>query len=151
MLPVDAQVIGDVITSSPSPIPAVRKARWRPAVADVTATACAAPTVFAKACSNSPTRGPLVTQPDRRQATTASISASPIDGRESGRNSVRKGLRLRGRPLLWGNADEVKGEHHFVETIGKRLTSAAAAAGGNRERAPASSRSGPGSNGEERH
>src|SRR6184192_3049186 len=57
MLPVEAQVIGEVITSSPSPIPAARNARWRPAVADVTATACVAPTASAKARSNSSTRG----------------------------------------------------------------------------------------------
>src|SRR5947208_15115426 len=89
MLPVEAQVIGEVITSSPSPIPAARNARWRPAVADVTATACAAPTAWAKARSNSSTRGPLVIQPERRQAVTAAISASPMLGRESGKNSAR--------------------------------------------------------------
>src|SRR5439155_26758096 len=89
MLPVEAQVIGEVITSSPSPIPAARNARWRPAVADVTATACAAPTAWAKARSNSSARGPLVIQPERRQAVTAAISASPMLGRESGKNSAR--------------------------------------------------------------
>ena len=90
------------MTSSSGPSPAAMNARWSPAVAELTATACFAPTASPKCRSNSATRGPLVIQPDRRHATTASTSASPIDGRESGRTpagAVRRPRERLGGPI----------------------------------------------------
>src|SRR2546428_5051469 len=104
MFPVAAHVMGVVTTSSPGPTPAARSARCRPAVAELIATACAAPTVSAKASSKRVTRGPLVNHPDRRQAVTSSISCGPIDGRDNGRKSVRTRLLLRPQPLRVGAA-----------------------------------------------
>ena len=57
-----------------------------PAVADVTATACAAPTLLANASSNFAPTGPVVIHPERRTDATRSMSSRVIDGRENGRN-----------------------------------------------------------------
>jgi hypothetical protein len=59
-------------------------ARCNPAVAELTASACGACTAAANSFSNCAVRGPLVSQPERRQATTSAISSSPIEGREKG-------------------------------------------------------------------
>src|SRR5205809_2578712 len=99
MFPVAAHVMGVVTTSSLGPTPAARRARWRPAVAELVATPCAAPTVSANASSKRATRGPLVNHPERRQAVTSSISCDPIDGRDSGRKSGRTRL-LSPTPVL---------------------------------------------------
>ena len=89
MFAVAAHVIAVVMTSSPGPIPAARSARWRPPVAELTATACRAPVAAAKASSNRPRRGPPVSQPDSRHSVTAPTSAGPIVGRESGKKVER--------------------------------------------------------------
>jgi len=59
-----------------------------PAVAEHRATAPGEPVYCARAASNSALRVPVVIQPERSTSVTAAMSASIIDGRENGRNSV---------------------------------------------------------------
>src|SRR3954466_14796373 len=80
---------GDVMTSSPAPTPAARSARCRPAVPLDTALACATPRRAAKRRSNSGTRGPSDSWPERRTSRTARSSASPMTGRASGITRAR--------------------------------------------------------------
>src|SRR6202050_2057809 len=75
---------GLVITSSPSPTPAERSARCRPAVPLLTALASGAPTRAANALSNCARRGPSDSWPERSTSITARSSASPSTGRASG-------------------------------------------------------------------
>ncbi len=77
---VAGHVIGVVITSSPGPMSAARRARWSAAVPDASVTACLAPTYSAKRRSSSPARGPVAIQPVWSVSTTASISSGPIAG-----------------------------------------------------------------------
>src|SRR5258708_5924572 len=72
------------ITSSPGPMPAACITRCNAVVHDVTATACGAPTYAANAVSNSATRGPCVSQPDRSTAATADSSSAPTNGFATG-------------------------------------------------------------------
>src|SRR5579862_1434706 len=53
-----ANEYGDVITSSPGPMPAEMQSRWSPAVPDDTAAAYGAPTFSANSCSKRSTIGP---------------------------------------------------------------------------------------------
>src|SRR5688572_25148705 len=75
VLAVAQNVSGLVTTSSPGPTPDASSDRCRPAVHELTATACAAPTLSANARSNAATRGPVVSQPDASTSATASASA----------------------------------------------------------------------------
>ena len=76
-----AKVSGGTITSSPGPISKAASATSRPAVHELTAMACGAPTSAANAASNSLVRGPLVIQPERTASAAASASSSPVPGR----------------------------------------------------------------------
>ena len=77
---VAGQVIGVVITSSPSPIPSATSARCIAAVPEATASTCFASRYSAIRSSRSAARGPVVSQPERSASATASISSSPIAG-----------------------------------------------------------------------
>jgi hypothetical protein len=74
-------VSGDVITSSPGPMPAAATAAWSAAVPELTATAWLAPTAAATARSSSATAGPVVSQPERSAAVTACTSSSSMEWR----------------------------------------------------------------------
>src|SRR4051812_33013922 len=69
-------VIGTVMTSSPGPTPAARRARCRADVPELTATQCLAPTYSAKAASNSATRGPRMKAADSAAASRAGRTSS---------------------------------------------------------------------------
>ena len=73
---VATKVSDGTITSSPGPRPAARHIRCRAAVPLETAQACGTPTYSANAASNSDVRGPMLSQPERYVAATASMSAS---------------------------------------------------------------------------
>src|SRR5262245_57668718 len=64
-------VMGTVITSSPGPTPAAKSARCRADVPELTATQCLAPTYWAKAASNSATRGPRMKAADSAACSSA--------------------------------------------------------------------------------
>ena len=78
--PVAANVNGEVITSSPGPMPADKLATCSAAVPEFTAIACLHPANSAKAFSNSATFGPCAIIPDFMTSMTALISSSPIIG-----------------------------------------------------------------------
>ena len=81
VLTVAQKVNGVVITSSPGPTrSAAASARWRPAVAEFTASAWPARTYSRKARSNCAVAGPVVNHPDFRTLRTSSISVWPISG-----------------------------------------------------------------------
>src|SRR4051794_1468668 len=86
---VAGQVSDVVITSSPGPTPRATSERWSAAVHDETASTCFASRYSRMRASSSAVRGPVVSQPDRRVAATASISASEIAGGWNERNSDR--------------------------------------------------------------
>ena len=65
---------------------------WSPAVQELTAMACGAPTYSANAASKRLTFGPIVIQPERSESTTSAISSSPIDGSAYGRKVGRAAL-----------------------------------------------------------
>src|SRR5581483_1403439 len=73
-----------VITSSPGPTPAARRARCRAVVQLDTAHAWGAPTKAANSRSKAATSGPWVTQPERMARRAASASASPRTGLATG-------------------------------------------------------------------
>src|SRR5215208_6918436 len=75
---------GDVITSSPGPIPAIRAARWRPAVPLETAAAYGAPTRSANIPSKRGTCDPSDRCRDCSTSSTIRASLSSSHGRESG-------------------------------------------------------------------
>src|SRR6059058_3837604 len=77
---VAGHVIGEVITSSPGPIPSARSARCIAAVPEATASTCSASSTSAARCSSSAAFGPVVSQPERSVSATAAISSSPIAG-----------------------------------------------------------------------
>lgn len=100
---VAAKVIEVVITSSPGPTPAARRARWRPAVAELRATACLAPTYSQTSCSNRAHFGPVVIQPDRIEWRISAISSSPSEGRENASISLRRVIGVIGTFLPNGH------------------------------------------------
>src|ERR1035437_4285107 len=102
---------GLVITSSPSPPPAARSARCRPAVPLLTALASGARTCSAKRRSNSPTRGPSESCPERSTSSTACSSAVPMTGRASGITSVAS-ESARGSPAR---------QHAVLERVDERV------------------------------
>src|SRR5262249_52931346 len=75
---------GEVITSSPGPIPAVTVSRCRPAVPLETAAAYGAPTISANASSKRSIVGPSDNRPERSTSATSSSSGSSSQGFESG-------------------------------------------------------------------
>ena len=77
-LAVAAKVIGVVTASSPGPRPAAAAAPWRAAVPDEKATAWRAPVASTRPASKAGTRGPVVSQSERRAAATAPTSSSEI-------------------------------------------------------------------------
>src|SRR5580765_1217569 len=77
---VAGQVIGDVITSSPGPIPRATSARCSAAVPEARASTCSASRYSAMRSSSLAALGPVVSQPERRVSATAAISSSPIAG-----------------------------------------------------------------------
>src|SRR5262245_41285088 len=83
---VAVKVYGVVMTSSPGPTSNASRARCRPAVAELTARACAPPPMNeANSFSNRRVFGPVVSQPERKVSTTSAISSSPMSGRANGR------------------------------------------------------------------
>src|ERR1700710_3122902 len=72
------------ITSSPCLIPATHRASCNAVVQEETAMACSHPTYAANLSSNSATRGPCVTQPERSTSSTPISSSSPMKGRATG-------------------------------------------------------------------
>src|SRR5436853_6195776 len=89
-LAVAAKLIAVVMTSSPSPIPAMRRAISSAAVALVKSRTVRPPKNFESSASNAAARGPVVIQPDRRTSATAAIVASSSAGRANGRNAGRR-------------------------------------------------------------
>ena len=85
-LDVATQEIGDVMTSSPGPIPATCKAIFIVAVPLAKQRTVAPPKYPPKALSNSNTLGPEVIQPERRTSATAEIVASSMVGFVKGMN-----------------------------------------------------------------
>ncbi len=75
-----ANVIVGTTISSPAATPMASSARWSAAVAELTATACRAPTNRAKSHSNVRAFAPVVIHPERSVSSTARISSSPICG-----------------------------------------------------------------------
>src|SRR6476619_2181228 len=86
---VDGHVIDVVITSSPGPTPSATSDRCNAAVQDETASTWSASRYSRMRASSSAVRGPVVSQPERRVAATASLSASEIAGGWNERNSDR--------------------------------------------------------------
>src|SRR5258705_6122311 len=68
------------ITSSPARTPTAMRARCSPVVQELTATPWLAPTRSANLRSNSATRGPCATQPERTASAAARASSSPSMG-----------------------------------------------------------------------
>ena len=89
VLAVDANVSGEVMTSSPGPMSCESSARCSAAVHELTAMACLAPTYCAKRFSNSTVSGPLAHQPERIAPATASTSRSDTSGMQKGMNVSR--------------------------------------------------------------
>src|ERR671918_2426664 len=98
-LAVATKEIGDVITSSPAPRPAMWQSRWRPAVPLETAAAYGAPTRSANASSNRSIVGPSESLPERSTSATSSSSRSSSQGLESPIVLTAATLRRGGRHL----------------------------------------------------
>src|ERR1700682_4602347 len=79
-----ANEYGDVMTSSPLPMPAEMHSRCSPAVPDETAAAYGAPTFAANASSKRSIIGPSERRPDRSTSSTSSSSRASTYGPESG-------------------------------------------------------------------
>src|SRR2546422_3103130 len=77
---VAGQVIVDVITSSPGPMPSATSARCSAAVPEARASTCSASRYSPMRRSSSAARGPVVSQPERSVSATAAISSSPVAG-----------------------------------------------------------------------
>src|SRR5674476_1620591 len=75
---------GDVITSSPAPMPAEMQSRCSPAVPDETAAAYGTPSRAANASSKRSIVGPSESRPERRTSRTSSSSRASMYGPESG-------------------------------------------------------------------
>ena len=84
-LAVATQDSGVVMTSSPAPTPASASAISMPPVAELSARTGRPPHSADSCASNSRTFGPLVIQPERSTAATASMVGSSIVGRVKGR------------------------------------------------------------------
>ena len=82
------QLSGDVITSSPGPMPQTRSASSNAAVPELTSLTGRPPKRADKAASNCWHLGPVVIQPERSTAATSLIVASSIEGRVKGRNAA---------------------------------------------------------------
>ena len=91
-LAVATQEIGVVITSSPAPIPAMRKAISMVQVPELKVRTGRPPKYSDSCASKAATFGPLVIQPERRTSPTAAMVASSMVGLEKG----RKGSSLMG-------------------------------------------------------
>ena len=83
-----ANEYGDVITSSPGPMPAATQSRCSPVVPDETAAAYGAPTRSASSSSKRSIVGPSESRPERSTSSTSSSSRSPRYGPESGTDST---------------------------------------------------------------
>ena len=70
------KLFGEVHTREPGPMPSARQAMCRPAVALLTATACATPCSAAKLASKRGTSAPCVRNSERSTAVTAAMSSS---------------------------------------------------------------------------
>src|SRR5215213_6416427 len=92
--------IGDVITSSPRPRPAMWQSRWRPAVPLETAAANGAPTRSANSSSKRSIIGPSESRPERSTSRTSSSSRSSRYGRERGIKEVLSSLGARREGVL---------------------------------------------------
>src|SRR6266511_1226007 len=77
-------VNGEVMISSPSPIPCPSMVRCRAAVPELTATACLTPHQAANSRSNDSTTGPCASWPLSRTSSTACFSSGPICGDATG-------------------------------------------------------------------
>ena len=88
-LAVATQVNGVVMTSSPLPTPATRRAISSAAVAEFMARTGRPPTCSESAASNARARGPVVIHPERRTSATSAIVASSMEGRVNGRKLMR--------------------------------------------------------------
>src|SRR5471032_2721434 len=85
-LAVATQEIGVVITSSPGPIPAMRKAISMVQVPELNVRTGRPPKNSDSCASKAWTLGPLVIQPERNTSPTAAIVASSMVGLENGEN-----------------------------------------------------------------
>src|SRR4051812_39905067 len=94
------------MTSSPGPTPSTYRASCSAVVQLVVATASAAPTRSAKACSNSRTFGPCETQPDAITAATSSPSRPVRCGLANGICMALRSQRGRGDALCAPPVDE---------------------------------------------
>ena len=94
MFDVETQVSGDVITSSPSPMPAMRSAISIVQVPELNARTGRPPQYADNAASNSLTFGPDVIQPERSTSTTPAMVASSRVGRVNGRKGCACGFGL---------------------------------------------------------
>ena len=88
----EAKVQVEVTTSSPGPTPWASSARWRPPVAWASATPWRAPARAATRLPSSSDLGPVVIQPDSSASSTSCFSRGPIEGRATGRKSLRTGV-----------------------------------------------------------
>src|SRR5262245_22157786 len=101
VLTLAANVSEGTMTSSPSRRSKARNARNSAAVHELTATACGLASLVAHAASNSPTRGPSVSQPERSVRATASMSASDTGARKNGTGAP---LRTGAPPSIAGRS-----------------------------------------------
>jgi hypothetical protein len=85
-LAVATQVSGVVMTSSPGPTPASRRATSSVAVPELKARTVRPPQWAESAASKACTFGPLVIQPERSTSPTAAMVASSMLGRVKGKN-----------------------------------------------------------------
>ena len=85
-LAVATQEIEVVITSSPGPMPAMRRAISMVQVPELKVRTGRPPKYSDSLASSSATFGPLVIQPERSTSPTALMVASSMVGREKGRN-----------------------------------------------------------------
>src|SRR5215831_19089425 len=90
-LAVAGKVMGEVMTSSPGPMPRATRPRCMAAVQEVTPRARRASRKRANSCSKRWVLGPVVSQPERRVSTTSASSSGPMLGRWKGRKLGRTG------------------------------------------------------------
>src|SRR5471032_2685965 len=99
-LAVATQEIGVVMTSSPAPTPAIRKAISMVQVPELNVRTGRPPKNSESCASNAWTLGPLVIQPERNTSPTAAMVASSMTGLENGRNGS---WLINGRHLIGGH------------------------------------------------
>ena len=97
-LAVAGQVIGDVMTSSPGPMPRPASERWRAAVPEASASACFAPVSSATRSSSSAARGPVVSQPLAERLRDGGDLLRPDRGGLEGEEGFPTGRELLHRP-----------------------------------------------------